>query len=235
MRRASSLPTIGTLCSTTGSKRGGDMSQPRSRRQLAFVLVMATGAMLRAGPALAEPGEDPQPNHGQDHLEYHCTASADIDLNEFFGVDYAIVPYCSDIAAGDRWTPAGGWFMNRIFAAVPPGFEPAGATPREDFLAKFQGVEVVVDAGTSQERTYFIERNERLWIGEHPLVPGLDFAVAIPMGSITSLSIGSHTAAVTWKFAGMHCDGLGDDVQVNCTPGGEYFFGTVSFDVTPSN
>ena len=210
------------------------MSQPRSRRLLALVSVVATASIVGAGPAVARSDEDPQPNQGRDHLAYHCIApSSDVDLNEFFGVDYAIVPYCGEVAAGDRWTPAGGWFMSKTFAAVPPGFEPAGATPLEDFLAKFRGVEIVVDAGTAEERTYFIERNNRLWIGEHPLVPGLDFAVAIPMGSVSPLSVGSHTASVTWKFDGMHCDGLSDNVQTNCTPGGEFFFFTVSFDVTP--
>jgi hypothetical protein len=49
--------------------------------------------------------------------------------------------------------------------------------------------------GRAEERTHFIERNDRLWIGEHPLVPGLDFVVAIPMGSVSPLSVGSHTAS----------------------------------------
>jgi hypothetical protein len=211
------------------------MLQRRSRRILVLGSVLVTSSVLGTVPAVAGPGEDPQPDNGQDHSEYHCgSPGSGIDLNEFFDVDYAILPYCDEVAAGDRWVPTGGWFMNKTFAVVPDGFEPAGATPLEDFLAKFRGVEIVVDAGTPQEQTHFIERNDRLWIGEHPLVPGFDFAVAIPMGSIQPLSVGHHTASVTWMFDGLHCDGLGDDVEANCTPGGEFFFFTVPFAVSPS-
>jgi hypothetical protein len=46
------------------------------------------------------------------------------------------------------------WFMNRGFEAVSEGFVPAGATPLEDFVAKFTGVRYVVDPGSKRERTY---------------------------------------------------------------------------------
>jgi len=57
------------------------------------------------------------------------------------------------------------WFMNHNFAVVPDGFAPAGATPLEDFVAKFTGVKYVVDPGSSRERTYAFTNADDLWTG----------------------------------------------------------------------
>jgi hypothetical protein len=57
------------------------------------------------------------------------------------------------------------WFMNRGFEVVSEGFVPAGATPLEDFVAKFTGVRYVVDPGSKRERNYAYANVGDLWIG----------------------------------------------------------------------
>ena len=74
----------------------------------------------------------------------HCIAPNGVDLNELFGVsEQIIVRFCAQADAGQRWTHSAAWLMAESFEAVPPEFVPAGATPLDDFLAKFVAVKYV--------------------------------------------------------------------------------------------
>jgi hypothetical protein len=77
-----------------------------------------------------------------------CIAPNGRDLNAFFGVSARIVapPFCTQIRAGESWTVASRWVVNDTFASTPAGFLPAGATPLEDFIAKFTAVKYVTPA-----------------------------------------------------------------------------------------
>jgi len=95
----------------------------------------------------------------------HCITPTNVDLNVRYGISDAIVaPFCTEVTSGRRWVVSNGWFMNTFFEFVPVGFVPAGATPLEDFKAKFIGVKYVVDAGTPQEKTYQFPNDESLGI-----------------------------------------------------------------------
>ena len=200
-------------------------------RAVIAVLTALIASLSLVGQASAGKSDDPHPDQGQDGAartkhENHCVTPSGVDLNETYGVEYQILaPFCQEADAGERWTTSGGWFMAKSFDIVPEGFEPRGATPLEDFLARFKGVRAVVDAGTRREQTFFLPTNENLFAGPHPAFPDdFDLVVAIPIGSNRPLQVGSHTVTVTWMFDGMHCDGLGDSLQDNCTPGGEFVF-----------
>src|SRR5262245_52415177 len=66
-----------------------------------------------------------------------------IDLNALYGITAQIVArFCPEVGSGEQWVNTAPWFMARQFP-LPyeiPGFQPAGSTPLEDFLAKFEGV-----------------------------------------------------------------------------------------------
>ena len=96
----------------------------------------------------------------------HCIHPNGTDLNVLYGISAQLVnPFCKQVDSGEYWVATGAspWLVNTSFEAIPEGFVPAGSTPLEDFHAKFVGVKYVIDAGTRQERAYFIANNDRLW------------------------------------------------------------------------
>lgn len=162
-----------------------------------------------------------------------CITPTQVNLNETYGVSDAIVaPFCTEVSAGRRWTVSNAWFMSPTFDVVPEGFVPAGATPLEDFIAKFVGVKYVIDPGTSTEKVYVLANDDDLGV-----VSGGGFVVANPisLGSLKSLSIGEHVVESYLLFSAMHCDGIGQVVVENCLGPGEVLFPTVQFSVTPGH
>ena len=158
-----------------------------------------------------------------------------VNVNERWGITDAVVaPFCTQVNSGRRWVPSNAWFMNTAFDVVPPGFVAQGATPVQDFVAKFVGVKHVVDAGTNNEKTYVFPNDDSL--GILLAVEGFDVVNAITLGSLNPLSVGDHTVDSYFIFSAMHCDGLppGDPDQ-NCLPAGETLFGSVEFTVTPGH
>ena len=95
----------------------------------------------------------------------HCITPTSVDLNVRWAVSEAIVaPFCPEVASGRRWTVSNAWFMNTFFQVVPLGFVPAGATPVDDFKAKFIGVKYVVDPGTKQQKIYQFPSDDSLGV-----------------------------------------------------------------------
>ena len=162
-----------------------------------------------------------------------CITPTGLDLNEFYGVSEAIItPFCTEVESGRRWTVSNRWFMAPTFEAVPDGFEPAGATPIEDFVAKFIGVKYVVDPGTSRERTYVRGNVDDLII----LDDGVEvIAITVALGGLNPSSVGDHIVDSYLLFSALHCDGLAAVVEENCLPAGETFFSSMQFTVTPGN
>ena len=167
--------------------------------------------------------------------ENHCITPFGTDLNALFGISTQIVtPFCSQVDSGESWTTPGGtpWFMNTSFATVPEGFIAAGATPMEDFLAKFTAAKVVLDAGTSEEKTYIFPKSNKLWTGTFIGFPAVQTAT---LTILKPLSVGQHSVQLYWEFSAMHCDGFGNVVQDNCLGPGEVAYGPlITFQVTPS-
>jgi hypothetical protein len=187
------------------------------RRTLAIALALAAAAAV---PTAASAGT------GDGN---HCTLPDGTDFNELWGVSETIVWWmCSDVGAGQDWRVAELWGMNETFKKVPKGFVPAGETPLDDFLAKFIGVKVVVDPGTSGERQYLFTDTSKLRV-DGTSVNG------VTMGVLDPLSVGSHAVEAYWRMSGLHCDGLGRDLAANCLAAGDSlaFFGGVT--VSPGN
>ena len=162
-----------------------------------------------------------------------CFSPSGVDLNERYGVSEVIVaPFCTEVSSGRRWTVSNRWFMSPTFEAVPDGFEPAGETPLEDFVAKFIGVKYVVDSGTSRERTYVFGKVADLAI----LDDGLDvFVNPLTLGALKPSSVGDHVVDSYLLFNALHCDGLAAVLEENCLPAGETYFSSVQFTVTPGH
>jgi hypothetical protein len=163
----------------------------------------------------------------------HCISPEGVDLNEFFGVSAQIVSsFCNEIGSGQQWTMSLSWSTNHTFAAVPEGFVPAGATPLEDFLAKFSGVKYVIDPGTEQSKTTVFQNTGNLFIGTFNGFPRVS---PVTLGTLKPLPVGEHTVEVYWELSAMHCDGLGTVIEENCIPAGESKRNTVAFEVRPGH
>ena len=165
--------------------------------------------------------------------ENHCITPLGTDLNIRYGISTQIVTsFCAQVDSGETWTTPGGtpWFMNTSFATVPEGFVAAGTTPLEDFLAKFTRAKVVVDAGTSEEKTYIFPKSDKLWMGN---LGGFPAVQTVTLTILKPVSVGTHTVQLYWVFSAMHCDGLGNVVQDDCLGPGEVAYGPlITFQVT---
>ena len=200
------------------------------RRSISCALVvLAASLTLGAGAAVAN-------TKGE-----HCIAPDGTDLNERYGVEATIVlPFCAQLRTGEHWTTSTRWFVAFSYepGSVPPGFVPAGATPLDDYRAKFVAVRYVIDAGTKQERTSVFPNSNKLWTGVLPFGPpfgDLPQVNQITLGTLHPLSTGQHTIDGYLQFSALHCDGLGAIVDENCLPAGDSFFGRTTFDVVPAS
>src|SRR5262245_42889715 len=163
-----------------------------------------------------------------------CITPTDVNINERYGISDAVVaPFCTAVGSGRGWTVSNAWTMNATFEDPGPAeFEPAGATPLEDFKAKLIGVKYVVEPGTSREKTYLFPNSDRLgtFLGD-----GFTVANAVSLGAVHPLDVGGHAVDSYLLFRAMHCDGFGSVVGENCLPAGETFFDRVEFTVTPGH
>jgi len=168
----------------------------------------------------------------------HCI-SPNADLNVVYGIAEQIVAaFCPHLNAGQQWRTASVWIVNDTFELVPERFEPAEATPVEDFLAKFSAVKVVIDAGTPQEKTVVFPNDGTLFTGPASLLGGsLNEVLISPitLGKLQPLSVGEHTLELYWVLSDEHCDGLGTVRDDNCLPAGEFFYTSFTFEVIPGH
>jgi hypothetical protein len=162
----------------------------------------------------------------------HCMTPSGADLTAAWGVSEAIVaPWdgCTDVEAGRPWRVAQAWFMNTSFDEAPADFVPQGATPLEDFLAKFIGVKYVVDAGTSQARTFVLTNIGDLGTLEDS--GGFAVAQALTLGTVRPLRVGVHTVDTYFSMRALHCDGVGAIIDENCLPPGDTHYDHIVFEV----
>jgi hypothetical protein len=156
-----------------------------------------------------------------------------VDINERYGVlDAIVAPFCTTLSSGRHWTVSNAWFMSPTFVATPDGFAAAGATPLEDFIAKFIGVKYVVDPGTSKEKTYVFGNDDDLGIFDDGVTVA---ANPVSLGTLKPLSVGDHVVDSYLLFSAMHCDGIANVVEENCLPAGETWYSSVQFTVTPGH
>jgi hypothetical protein len=182
------------------------------RRSMALTFAMLVTALV---PATASAGS----SDGT-----HCVFPDGTDFNEIWGVTEAVVWFnCTTIGAGEDWRVAAGWGMNSKFQGKRKGFVSAGATPLADFLAKFVGVKVVVDAGTASEQTYRFTDTSRLLVGDNTVN-------AVTMGVLPALPVGQHIVDAYWTMSAMHCDGF-PRPKGGCLPAGDSLGFSTGFEV----
>jgi hypothetical protein len=156
-----------------------------------------------------------------------------VDINANLRLDAAVVaPFCPTIKAGDRWVPAQFYTAARSWEQMPDGYVPAGATPLQDFVAKFVAIRYVVDEGTSRAFTVEFANGPLLWTGQHAINPDIALATPMTLGAIRPLGVGPHTVRMIWIMSAMQCDGWSAVVAESCFPGaGPFDNGSDAFEV----
>lgn len=163
----------------------------------------------------------------------HCVAPNGVDMNAYLDLSAAVVaPFCPQIKAGDWWVRAHFYTAAKTWEQMPDGYVPAGATPLEDFVAKFVAIRYVVDEGTPHEFTVEFANGPLLWTGDHATNPDIALATPMTLGAIRPLSAGPHTVRTFWIMSDIQCDGWSAVVEESCFPGaGPFDSGTISFEV----
>jgi hypothetical protein len=209
----------------TKSRTSAPRHPLRFGRRIAAPLVAVAASLVVAASGVWAPAEA-LPKWGN-----HCISPFG-DLNELYGISQQIVNrFCPEVDSGERWTaPGPPWLVNTSFEIVPEDFVPAGATPLEDFVAKFVALKYVIDPGTTQQRTLVYPTGPRLWTGIIEDFPAVSPA---PLSRVRPLSVGEHTVETYWVMSAMHCDGFAAVIEENCLGPGEVFYLSVQFEVTP--
>jgi hypothetical protein len=153
--------------------------------------------------------------------------SSGVSFNELFGVPEQFVnPICPGLTAGEHWRPTISYFGADASTAVyPPGYVPLYANPVDDILAKVTLV-VVIDGGTSQQKTYTFFPTDadafRTDVRIHDLNPAFpDIPSFFIIPRMAPLSPGHHTHQLIWVQSAPHCDGLSAD-EDSCLPAGAF-------------
>ncbi|MGH3079852.1 MAG: hypothetical protein ACRDNH_01790 [Gaiellaceae bacterium] len=225
---------VGFFVVGTGSgRKGGFMSCRAVGRRALVALAAVVAAWLVVGAGGASAGRVDPPGHQDAN---HCIIPSGVDLNALFGVPEQFrTRICTVISAGEHWRIFGFWYTDDgVDSVYPEGYVPLRPLPIEDFVAKFS-VKVVIDGGTSQQKTYLFSSAEALRtdITLDQLMPGNPpFPMAAIMPRLQPLSVGDHTLQVIWVLSAQHCDGLGTVIGKNCLPAGELDTGVRPITVT---
>lgn len=192
------------------------MRPTRIRAALVSVLLATVLAAAGGGTAQATTRAVPPPDH-------NCLAPDGTNLNVFLGISERIIgpPACREAFAGEqlvRSFPSWGTRSSSEGAEYPDGYTPSEPNPMDDFVSKFQGVRIVNDIGTAQERSFTFGPEVLRRIAVQDGMPFAFFA-SPPM---RPLSVGAHTSTVFMRLSAEHCDGLAANREENCLPGGEF-------------
>jgi hypothetical protein len=160
-----------------------------------------------------------------------CVNSFGVDYNALYGISDQFRTFeCRQITAGEHWIAFTVWITDDGADSVyPEGYVPSEPAPVDDFVSKVDAVKVVVDGGTSREKTQSFTASQaiRTDVNAEELEPGA-WPVPSPMASILPrvrpLSAGIHTFEIIVVLSAVHCDGLGADPDLQCLPAGEIPF-----------
>lgn len=195
------------------------------RKELASLIAATTLALAGAAGVQAAPADSQRTEH--------CVAPNGVDMNAYLDLSAAIVaPFCPEIKAGAWWVRARFYASAKTWEQMPEGYVPAGATPRDDFVAKFLAIRYVVDEGMPDEFTVEFANGPLLWTGDHATDPDIALATPMTLGAMRPLSVGTHTVREFWIMSDMQCDGWSAVIEESCFPGaGPFDLGTFSFEV----
>jgi hypothetical protein len=202
---------------------------------LSGALVLAS-VVVTAHPASA--GRDDPPGH---HDANHCFNSLGVDLNELFDVPTQLRTFdCRTISAGERWIAFLPWITDDAEGNVyPDGYVPEEPAPLDDFLAKLDAINIVIDGGTAQEKVHTHEGASAVHTGllAEQLDPGFwngePYPLAALMPVVPPVSVGEHTYEMILVLRAEHCDGLGPDPELQCLPAGELSIGVRPLTISP--
>src|SRR6266511_39406 len=204
-----------------GAKGGGIM-----RRSPSIIVGMVAAVIMTCLVTfMAVPGA------ATEHRSNHCVDFFDCtDLNDLYDTNDAFVtpPSCDTAFAGSWWRPLAYWVTATTYQIAPPDYEPIGATPTLDFLAKLRSTRYVVDAGTSRERSMEVEASDLL-IDTVTLFEGIELTRFTPR--FPSLPLGEHTVDMYLTMSAEHWNGLGLE-PTDRLPAGESFIQSAAVDVT---
>ena len=168
----------------------------------------------------------------------NCVHPSGVSLNELFGVpEQFVLPFCEGFTAGEHWRPAMNYFgADGSDAVYPPGYVPLHPNPVDDILAKVT-VNVVIDGGTRQQKTYTFSPTDRdafrTDVRVHEVNPAFpDIPSFFIMPRMAPLRPGHHTYEFIWVQSAPHCDGLSADEDASCLPAGEFPLGVRPADVS---
>ncbi|WP_164478513.1 hypothetical protein [Mycolicibacterium stellerae] len=165
-----------------------------------------------------------------------CVTSNGSTLKQQYGYSVAVVTSnCTEVPAGQRWAASVPWTMNSRFDEKPSGFATDFATPVDDFRAKIQSIEYVVDAGSAYQTNRSFPGDNKIWAGQHPSGPDLPTVNTVGLGSLDPLPVGTHTVDVSWNLSAPHCDGFTADQGTSCLPQGETLVKRITFKVVDPN
>jgi hypothetical protein len=194
---------------------------------------VAAAAVVTASLALAvPPASAARPTRDSD-----CVHPSGVSLNELFGVpEQFVAPICEGLTAGEHWRPIMNYFgADASDAVYPQGYVPLHANPVDDILAKVT-IKVVIDGGTSLQKTYTFSPTDedtfRTDVRVHELNPAFpDIPSFFIMPRMAPLNPGHHTYEFVWVQSAPHCDGTSADESFSCLPAGEFPLGVRPADV----
>ncbi len=196
--------------------------------------VAAAGAVTASLALAVFPASAAQPTRDNNCVH----PSSGVSLNELFGVPEQFVNrICEGLTAGEHWRPTLSYFgADASDAVYPQGYVPLHANPVDDILAKVT-VKVVIDGGTSQQKTYTFSPTDedafRTDVRIHDLNPAFpDIPSFFIIPRMAPLSLGHHTYEFIWVQSAPHCDGLSADEAVSCLPAGEFSVSVAPADVS---
>ena len=188
----------------------------------AVVGMVAAILVLGADPGVASARE----------RENRCISPTGDNLNQTFDTDDGFVaPFCTRIISGEKWRPIVRIQVAGTERVFPDGYTPEHRNLVKDFLAKLVSTRYVVDAGTSQERT-FVVTPDNLIIEIGNEAGGTKFVRWMPR--LPKLAPGVHTVDGFVTMRADHWDGLGVDPAANLLPAGESLNLSVTFRVVRS-
>lgn len=155
----------------------------------------------------------------------HCLDGDGADLNELYETNDAFVTEtCRDMFVGSSWRPLARWGTAATFVEVPPGYEPEGATPSEDFIAKIAAARYeITDALTGEMRSIEVAP-EDLLIDTRPNADGVEVTYFTPR--LRPLREGHYFLHVLVTLSAEHWDGFGVDTGNHLPAGESFFYGT---------
>jgi hypothetical protein len=172
-----------------------------------------------AGPVAADIG----PNQ--------CIDIDGTNLNDLYHTNDAFLSPdagCNTAYMGSKLRPVAHWGTALTYEIAPPDYEPLGATPAEDFVAKVESMRFVVDSGSPDEATFLVDAAD-LFVDTAILFDTIELVRV--HARLPGLHLGQHFIEVYGTLSADHWDGLGLE-DSNHLPGGEFFWSFIEVVVT---